>query len=101
MSLDASEQLDDALCAENDVFAGWRAKGAIAATRVIEVEPDAFDELRRRKCAATGSSQQYKQPRVLKRPEDVAVLRSPDAPADEEPPPGTLKAVAAWARRHA
>ncbi len=96
---DASERLDDALREASPVFDTWRTKGGIAPTRVIPASPEAFDAYRRHH---GGSPQQFKQPRVLRRPGDARALLACEAsttpPAEAEP--GTLRAVAAFARRH-
>ena len=96
---DASERLDDALRKASPGFDNWRTKGGIAPTRVIPVSTEAFDAYRRHH---GGSPQQFKQPRVLRRPGDARALLAGEAstapPAEAEP--GTLRAVAAFARRH-
>ena len=95
---DASERLDDALRKASPVFDNWRTKGGIAPTRVIPASTEAFDAYRR---LHGGSQQQFKQPRVLRRPDARAVLTgeaSKAPPAEAEP--GTLRAVAEFARRH-
>ena len=95
---DASERLDDALRKASPVFDNWRKKGGIAPTRVIPASTEAFDAYRRHH---GGSPQQFKQPRVLRQPAARALLAgeaSTTPPAEAEP--GTLRAVAAFARRH-
>ena len=96
---DASERLDDALRKASPVFDTWRTKGGIAPTRVIPASTEAFDAYRRHH---GGSPQQFKQPRVLRRPGDARALLAGEAstapPAEAEP--GTLRAVAEFARRH-
>jgi len=96
---DASERLDDALRKASPIFDNWRTKGGIAPTRVIPASTEAFDAYRRHH---GGSPQQFKQPRVLRRPDDARALLAGEAstapPAEAEP--GTLRAVAAFARRH-
>ena len=96
---DASERLDDALRKASPVFDNWRTKGGIAPTRVIPASPEAFEAYRRHH---GGSPQQFKQPRVLRRPGDARALLAGEAstapPAEAEP--GTLRAVAEFARRH-
>lgn len=99
---DASERLDDALRKASPVFDTWRTKAGIAPTRVIPVGQEAFDAYRRRACAKAGSPQQFKQPRILRQPEDARALlggASPTPPV-EAAAPGTLRAVAEFARRH-
>ena len=95
---DASERLDDALREASPVFDNWRKKGGIAPTRVIPASTEAFDAYRRHH---GGSPQQFKQPRVLRQPAARVLLAgeaSTAPPAEAEP--GTLRAVAAFARRH-
>ena len=80
------------------VFDNWRTKGGIAPTRVIPASTEAFDAYRRHH---GGSPQQFKQPRVLRRSDARALLAgeaSTAPPAEAEP--GSLRAVAEFARRH-
>ena len=94
---DASERLDDALRKASPVFDNWRTKGGIAPTRVIPASPEAFDAYRRHH---GGSPQQFKQPRVLRQPAARALLAGEASTAPAEAEPGTLRAVAEFARRH-
>jgi len=93
----ASAALEDELCALNPVYAGWRAKEAIAHARVLDVEVDAFEAFRDSKMR-TASPHQWKQPRVLTRPDDIRFFLAHRK--DEDPSPGTLGGVANWTRRY-
>jgi len=103
-AVDAAARLDAALRDANAAYAAFRDRGAVSAPRVVAVDPGAFDALRARRIADGAAPQQLKQSRVLRRPEDVALLRRHNrgaaAAASGAPAPGTLAGVAEWTRRY-
>mgnify|MGYP002048604018 CR=1 FL=1 len=95
-AMGASAALEDELCGVNPVYASWRAKGAIAHARVLSVDSSAFEKFRDVKLQ-TASPHQWKQPRVLTRPDDIRFFLARCA---KDPAPGTLGGAANWTRRY-
>ena len=69
-------RLDEALCEENPVYATWRRKRAIGASKVSIVPPGGFEALRSQRLVEGASPQQMKVSRVLRDPTHAALLSS-------------------------
>ncbi|XP_053398736.1 GH3 domain-containing protein-like [Mercenaria mercenaria] len=71
----AKVQIDEELKALSYVYASFRRKGSIGPMKVYIVKPGTFAELRSFMIeTTTGSPNQYKVPRVLKKPEAVKFI---------------------------
>lgn len=67
--------MDEELKALSYVYASFRRKGSIAPMKVYLVKPGTFADLRAFMIeTTTGSPNQYKVPRVLKKPEAVKFI---------------------------